>query len=83
MDDDESVGEALKSLLTSVGFRVEVFNIFNRTTFNDISQTLPDRLPTDVAFTSFTEFLKTGSTFGQFIRSRSPREIQIGLKVNF
>ena len=26
VDDDESVGEALNSLLTSVGFRVEVFN---------------------------------------------------------
>jgi hypothetical protein len=66
-----------------IQFRAEFFNIFNRTTFNDISQTLPDLLPTDIAFTNMTEFLKTGSTFGQFIRSRRPREIQFGLKVNF
>jgi hypothetical protein len=66
-----------------IQFRAEFFNIFNKTTFNDISQTLPDRLPTDVAFTNMTEFLKTGSIFGQFIRSRRPREIQFGLKFNF
>jgi hypothetical protein len=66
-----------------IQFRAEFFNIFNRTTFNDVSQTLPDRLPTDAAFTSLTEFLKTGSIFGQFIRSRRPREVQFGLKLNF
>lgn len=66
-----------------IQFRAEFFNIFNKTTFNDISQTLPDRLPTDPAFTSLDNFLATGSIFGQFIRSRRPREIQFGLKFNF
>ncbi|HSE97789.1 MAG TPA: hypothetical protein VLD57_05915, partial [Blastocatellia bacterium] len=69
-----------------IQFRAEFYNIFNRTTFNTIStaaQTIPDRLPNDIAFTSLEEFLKTGSPFGQFTGTRRPREIQFGLKFNF
>lgn len=66
-----------------VQFRAEFFNIFNETVFISAGQTIPDRLPTDVAFTSLEEFLKTGSTFGQFTGTRRPREIQIGLKFYF
>ncbi|HXG66789.1 MAG TPA: hypothetical protein VNO70_16930, partial [Blastocatellia bacterium] len=66
-----------------IQFRAEFFNIFNKTTVNDISQTVPNLLPDNVAFTSLEEFLKTGSTFGQVIRTRRAREIQLGLKFYF
>ena len=65
-----------------IQIRAEFFNVFNSTQFNDVSQTIPDRLPTDVAFTSITELIKV-SAFGQFFSTRRPREIQLGLKFNF
>ncbi|MEN3334693.1 MAG: hypothetical protein V7641_4058 [Blastocatellia bacterium] len=67
----------------SVQFRAEFFNIFNRTTVSDINQTVPNLLPNNVAFTNLTEFLKTGSTFGQVFATRTPRFVQLGLKFNF
>ena len=63
-------------------FRAEFYNIFNHTMFNDVFQTIPDRLPTDVAFTSITELQKV-SQFGQFFATRDPRQIQLGLKFYF
>jgi hypothetical protein len=67
----------------AVQFRAELFNIFNKTTVSDISQTVPNLLPDNVAFTSLTEFLKTNSAFGQVFATRRPREIQLGLKFSF
>jgi hypothetical protein len=67
----------------SVQFRAEFFNVFNRTTVSDINQTVPNLLPNNVAFTNLTEFLKTGSTFGQVFATRTPRFVQLGLKFNF
>jgi len=66
-------------------FRAEFFNVFNNTTINDIFQTVPNLLPTDVTFTSITEFVKNSSApqFGQVFATRRPREIQFGLKFNF
>ncbi len=67
----------------AVQFRAELFNIFNKTTVSDISQTVPNLLPGDVAFTSLTEFLKTNSAFGQVFATRRAREVQLGLKFSF
>ena len=66
-----------------VQFRAEFFNIFNRVTVNDIFQTVPNLLPTDPAFNSLTDFLKTGSQFGQVFATRRPREVQLALKFGF
>ncbi|HEX5734561.1 MAG TPA: TonB-dependent receptor [Blastocatellia bacterium] len=66
-----------------VQFRAEFYNVFNKTTVNDIFQTVPNLLPNNVAFTSLEEFLKTGSQFGQVFSTRRPREIQFGLKFSF
>lgn len=63
-------------------FRAEFFNIFNHTVFDDVFQTIPDRLPTDSAFNSINDLIKV-SSFGQFSSTRRPREIQFGLKFNF
>lgn len=65
-----------------VQIRAEFFNIFNSTQFNDVFQTIPDRLPTDIAFTSITELIKV-SSYGQFFSTRRPREIQLGVKFSF
>jgi hypothetical protein len=62
--------------------RAEFFNVFNHTQFNDVNQTIPDRLPTDIAFTSINELIKV-SPFGQFFSTRRAREIQLGVKFNF
>ncbi|HWO02701.1 MAG TPA: hypothetical protein VNS63_25900, partial [Blastocatellia bacterium] len=67
----------------AVQFRAEFFNIFNKTTVNDISQTVPNLLPNNVAFTNLTEFLKTNSAFGQVFATRRAREVQLGLKFSF
>ena len=64
-------------------FRAEFFNIFNKTTFNDVFQTIPDRAPTDSAFNSIQALVATGSQFGQFFSTRDPRQIQFGLKFYF
>jgi hypothetical protein len=66
-----------------VQLRAEFFNVFNRTTVNDIFQTVPNLLPTDAAFTSLENFLGTNSQFGQVFSTRRPREIQIALKFSF
>ena len=62
--------------------RAEFFNIFNTTQFNDVNQTIPDRLPTDPAFNSINDLIKV-SPFGQFFSTRRPREVQLGVKFNF
>lgn len=66
-----------------VQFRAEFFNVFNKTTVSDLSQTVPNLLPDNIAFTNLTEFLKTGSAFGQVFATRRPREMQLGLKFTF
>jgi hypothetical protein len=66
-----------------VQFRAEFYNVFNNTTVNDIFQTVPDRLPTDAAFTNLAAFQATGSQFGQVFSTRRAREIQLGLKFSF
>ena len=63
-------------------FRAEFFNIFNKTIFNDVFQTIPDRAPTDPAFNSIQN-LANVSQFGQFFATRDPRQIQFGLKFSF
>jgi outer membrane receptor protein involved in Fe transport len=63
-------------------FRAEFYNIFNKTIFNDVFQTIPDRLPTDSAFNSISN-LAAISQFGQFFSTRDPRQIQFGLKFYF
>ncbi len=63
-------------------FRAEFFNIFNKTIFTDVSQTIPDRAPTDAAFNSISNLIAV-SPFGQFVAVRDPRQIQFGLKFNF
>lgn len=65
-----------------VQLRAEFFNIFNHTIFNDVFQTIPDRLPTDPAFSSIQN-LSAISQFGQFFSTRDPRQIQLGLKFYF
>jgi hypothetical protein len=60
--------------------RAEFFNIFNHTIFNDVFQTIPDRLPTDAAFQSVQNLININSQFGQFFATRDPRQIQLGLK---
>jgi hypothetical protein len=69
----------------SLQFRAEFFNVFNKTVFNDVFQTIPDRLPTDAVFSSITALQASGSNpqFGQFFATRDPRQIQFGLKFNF
>lgn len=62
--------------------RAEFYNIFNRTTFNDVFQTIPDRLPTDSAFNNISN-LAAISQFGQFFSTRDPRQVQLGIKFNF
>jgi hypothetical protein len=62
--------------------RAEFFNIFNHTIFNDVFQTIPDRLPTDPAFGSIQN-LAAVTQFGQFFSTRDPRQIQLGVKFNF
>ncbi len=66
-----------------IQLRAEFFNIFNKTTVNDIFQTVPNLLPTDPAFTSIENFQATGSQFGQVFSTRRPREIQLALKFSF
>ncbi|MBI3650324.1 MAG: TonB-dependent receptor [Acidobacteria bacterium] len=66
-----------------IQFRAEFYNVFNNTTVSDIFQTVPDRLPTDAAFSSLTAFQATGSQFGQVFATRVPRLIQFGLKFGF
>lgn len=68
-----------------VQFRVEMFNVFNNTTINDIFQTVPDRLPTDPVFNSVAALTASASNpqFGQVFSTRRAREIQIGLKFSF
>ncbi|HJT68351.1 MAG TPA: carboxypeptidase regulatory-like domain-containing protein [Pyrinomonadaceae bacterium] len=63
-------------------FRAEFYNVFNHTMFNDVFQTIPDRLPTDAAFNSISN-LAAISQFGQFFSTRDPRQIQFGLKFYF
>ena len=63
-------------------FRAEFFNIFNKAIFNDVFQTIPDRLPTDPAFNSISN-LAAISQFGQFFSTRDPRQLQFGLKFYF
>ena len=63
-------------------FRAEFYNIFNKAIFNDVFQTIPDRLPTDPAFNSIQN-LAAISQFGQFFSTRDPRQIQFGLKFSF
>ena len=63
-------------------FRAEFYNVFNHTMFNDVFQTIPDRLPTDPAFSSISN-LAAISQFGQFFATRDPRQIQFGLKFYF
>jgi hypothetical protein len=63
-------------------FRAEFYNVFNKTIFNDVFQTIPDRLPTDAAFSSISN-LAAISQFGQFFSTRDPRQIQFGLKFYF
>jgi outer membrane receptor protein involved in Fe transport len=63
-------------------FRAEFYNIFNKTIFNDVFQTIPDRLPTDPAFNNISS-LAAISQFGQFFSTRDPRQIQFGLKFYF
>ena len=63
--------------------RAEFFNIFNQTIFDDVFQTIPDRLPTDAAFNNIQNLVNTGSQFGQFFSTRNPREIQLGIKLYF
>jgi hypothetical protein len=63
-------------------FRAEFYNIFNKTIFTDVFQTIPDRLPTDSAFNSISN-LAAISQFGQAFAVRDPRQIQFGLKFNF
>ncbi|HZI19208.1 MAG TPA: carboxypeptidase regulatory-like domain-containing protein [Pyrinomonadaceae bacterium] len=63
--------------------RAEFFNVFNQTIFDDVFQTIPDRLPTDPAFNSIQNLVNTGSQFGQFFSTRNPREIQLGVKFYF
>ncbi|HEX7315286.1 MAG TPA: TonB-dependent receptor [Pyrinomonadaceae bacterium] len=65
-----------------VQLRAEFFNIFNHTIFNDVFQTIPDRLPTDAAFSNIQN-LAAVSQFGQFFSTRDPRQIQLGVKFNF
>ncbi|MEP6911606.1 MAG: carboxypeptidase regulatory-like domain-containing protein [bacterium] len=62
--------------------RAEFYNVFNHTIFNDVFQTIPDRLPTDAAFSSITN-LAAISQFGQFFSTRDPRQIQFGIKFSF
>ena len=64
-------------------FRAEFFNIFNKTIFTDVSQTIPDRLPTDPVYNSIQALVNSGSAFGQFVAVRDPRQIQFGLKFSF
>jgi outer membrane receptor protein involved in Fe transport len=68
-----------------VQFRAEFYNIFNKTTVNDIFQSVPNLLPTDPVFASVEAIQKSGSNpqFGQVFSTRRPREIQFGLKFNF
>jgi hypothetical protein len=66
-----------------VQFRAEFYNVFNKTTVSDINQTVPNLLPNNIAFTNLTEYLKTGSAFGQVFATRRPREMQFGLKLSF
>jgi hypothetical protein len=66
-----------------IQFRAEFYNVFNNTTVIDIFQTVPDRLPTDAAFSSLAAFQATGSQFGQVFSVRRGREIQLGLKLGF
>jgi hypothetical protein len=63
--------------------RAEFYNIFNKTIFNDVSQTIPDRLPTDAAFSSIQNLINSGSAFGQFFSTRDPRQVQLGVKFSF
>lgn len=65
--------------------RAEFYNIFNNTIFNDVFQTMPDRLPTDVVFTSVQNLVNSGSNpqYGQFFSTRDPRQIQLGIKFSF
>lgn len=63
-------------------FRAEFYNVFNKTIFTDVFQTIPDRLPTDAAFSSISN-LANISQFGQFFAVRDPRQLQFGLKFNF
>lgn len=63
-------------------FRAEFFNIFNKTIFSDVSQTIPDRAQNDPIFNNITA-LANASAFGQFVATRDPRQIQFGLKFNF
>ncbi|HEX7176682.1 MAG TPA: carboxypeptidase regulatory-like domain-containing protein [Pyrinomonadaceae bacterium] len=66
-----------------VQLRAEFFNIFNKTIFNDVFQTIPDRLPTDAAFNSVQNLININSQFGQFFSTRDPRQVQLGLKFYF
>jgi hypothetical protein len=65
--------------------RAEFYNIFNRTIFNDVFQTMPDRLPTDAVFSSVQNLVNSGSNpqYGQFFATRDPRQIQLGVKFSF
>ena len=63
-------------------FRAEFYNVFNKVIFNDVFQTIPDRLPTDPAFNSISN-LAAISQFGQVFAARDPRQIQFGLKFYF
>jgi carboxypeptidase family protein/TonB-dependent receptor-like protein len=62
--------------------RAEFYNIFNKTIFNDVFQTIPDRLPTDPAFSSISS-LAAVTQFGQVFAARDPRQIQLGIKFSF
>jgi hypothetical protein len=65
--------------------RAEFYNVFNKTIFNDVFQTMPDRLPTDTVFTSVQNLVNSGSNpqFGQYFSTRDPRQIQLGAKFYF
>ena len=67
-------------------FRIEVFNVFNRDNFTTVDNTLDPSSVTldgDVSTaTQITDFT-VPSTFGRATAARDPRQIQVGIRLNF
>jgi Carboxypeptidase regulatory-like domain/TonB-dependent Receptor Plug Domain len=67
----------------SLQFRWETYNLFNRANFKDIDGAMTFAPDTTAGSPTFGRIIQTNSRFGTPISARSPRVMQVSLRINF